>query len=355
VIQCEPACRERRTKLDSVDQDIHEVLSRNGYSIKNSLGRGGQGRVYRVYDGRQHTDLALKILVGQDGGARTRMAQEFSFLKTNNHPNLLNVFEFREAERNGVPYLWFTMELCRGSLSSELPPEEVDRAFENEDESTRTNLREIVALRRSQRRSVGRLHVADLRQRLVWVMECLDALAFIHQQGISHRDIKPANLLISTDGRLKLGDFGTAKLAWSNLRSSRSERTYLMGTPVYIAPELWRAAQEGDMAEQDLMRSDQYAFAITLVELLQRGKQLSKLEFLPSPPQTPAEFVLYHQVHSSGIYEDIRIPERDGTPESSNEVIKKLLSPNPYHRYDSLGRCLIDLVASFLKDNLLRA
>ncbi len=252
-------------------------------------------------------------------------------------------------------HLYILMELCRGSLSSELPHEEVDQALNSEDEVARASTKEIVTLRRNQRRSVGRLHIAELRQRLIWIMECMDALAYIHQQGISHRDIKPANLLTSVDSRLKLGDFGTATLALSNLRTSRSERSYLMGTPVYIAPELWRAAQEGDLAEQDLMRSDQYAFGITLVEILQRGKQLSTLEHLPSPPQTPAEYVLFQQVHTRGIYADIRVPERDGTPESVNEVVKKLLSPNPYHRYDNLGRCMIDLVAAFLKDNLLRA
>lgn len=340
---------------DSVDQEIHEVLIRSGYSIKDSLGRGGQGRVYRAYDGRQHTDVALKILADNDDGARKRMDQEFKFLKNNHHPNLLSVYDFREAERNGRSYMWFTMELCRGSLSSELPHEEVDQALNSEDEVARASTKEIVTLRRNQRRSVGRLHIAELRQRLIWIMECMDALAYIHQQGISHRDIKPANLLTSVDSRLKLGDFGTATLALSNLRTSRSERRYLMGTPVYIAPELWRAAQEGDLAEQDLMRSDQYAFGITLVEILQRGKQLSTLEHLPSPPQSPAEYVLFQQVHTRGIYADIRVPERDGTPESVNEVVKKLLSPNPYHRYDNLGRCMIDLVAAFLKDNLLRA
>ncbi len=334
-----------------MDSHVEEILARSGYEVQEPLGRGGQAVVYKVHDLRQNMNVALKLVIGKREDPRRRLAQEFSFLKGRAHPNLLTVYEFREAELQGELYMWFTMELCRGSLASSLSETDVQQYLSSGDEVTRR----LITERRSQGRSITRMHVMDLQQRIMCVLECLDALAYIHHQGISHRDIKPANLLIDREQRLKLGDFGTAKMAWKSHRYSNQERMYLIGTPQYIAPELWRALREEDLAEQQLIRADHYALGITAVELLQRGRRPSNLDGLPSHPQSAAEYALFQQVHDKGVFENLRIPERVGTPESVNEVVATLLAINPHARYDSLGRCALDLVSALLRDSLLRA
>jgi hypothetical protein len=112
---------------------------------------------------------------------------------------------------------------------------------------------------------------------------------------------------------------------------------------------------EREPSEPDLIRADQYALGITLYELLQRGELPSKLAALPAGPQSPADYAEIKRIHAAGIYEPLRIPEHHTTPESVNEVLRKMVDPDPHQRYDHLGRCVIDLRYAVLKDGLLRA
>jgi serine/threonine-protein kinase len=194
----------------------------------------------------------------------------------------------------------------------------------------------------------------ELADRVPRILECMDGLAYIHQQNLSHRDIKPGNLLLNRRGQLKLGDFGTAKQGWAGTMQEPAVTVYLVGTPPYIAPELWLRVVERELSEPDLIRSDQYALGVTVFEFLQRGRLPSKLASLQAL-RTAVDFAAIKQIHESGVFEPLRIPERTETPESVNEVLRKMLDPKPYRRYDYLGRCVLDLVSALLKDGLLHA
>jgi serine/threonine protein kinase len=331
---------------------FEDVLARYGFQLQTALGRGGQAMVFRAHDARQNRTVALKLVVGTKEDPLRRLKQEFSFLHTRSHPSLLTVYEFREAERDGIKHMWFTMELCSGSLASELSEAEILAALERGDPL----LPRIVQERRKLRRpAINRMHTMDLRSRILCMLECMDALSYVHHQGISHRDIKPANLIVDTKGKVKLGDFGTAKMAWASHRYSQSERRYLIGTPQYIAPELWRALREEDLGEQDLIRADQYAMGITVIETLQRGRRPARLDQLPVSPQNLAELELFNKVHSQGVFEPLQIPEWQGTPDNTNDVLSQLLAVDPYTRYESMGRCALDLVSALTRDGLLRS
>lgn len=334
------------------DEEVRELLGRHGYELKRFISRGGQGRVYEVFDFSKPADLALKLVAGGDCGTQARLALEYGFLRGHTHPNLLTVFDYRQASWRSTPYTWFTMELCQGSLMTFLTEEETRQAQSKGSGTTRRMIDSI----RGRGQQVRRLHVMELSERVVRMLECLDGLAYIHQQGLSHRDIKPGNLLVHRDGRLKLGDFGTAKLTRAGTPEDQAAvQIYLVGTPQYIAPELWRSLHREELPEPDLMLSDQYALAVTLCEFLQRGRLPSKLSSLPGQLRTAADWLQHLNIHSSGIFEELKIPERSATPESVNEVLHKMLSPDPHRRYTYLSRCMIDLVAACLKDGLLRA
>src|SRR6266849_10785037 len=147
------------------------------YRIVAKIGAGGMGEVYRAHDEQLDRDVALKVLPTgtlTDDAARKQFRQEALALAKLNHPNIETVFEF--STQDGVDFL--AMELIAGSPLSEklkegpLPEKEVVR--------------------------LG--------------TQFAEGLAAAHEQGVVHRDLKPGNLMITPDGRLKILDFGLAKL-----------------------------------------------------------------------------------------------------------------------------------------------
>jgi eukaryotic-like serine/threonine-protein kinase len=203
------------------------------YEIQSALGAGGMGEVYRAHDTRLGRDVALKILpesFARETDRLHRFEQEARAVATLNHPNILAVFD--TGQQNGSPYL--VSELLEG-------------------ETLRTTLDSGSP---SQRKAIE------------YGVQIAQGLAAAHEKGIVHRDLKPENIFITKDGRIKILDFGLAKLAQKGavpdsvtLTSSHTAAGVVMGTASYMAPEQVR----GEAADP---RTDIFAFGAVLYEML---------------------------------------------------------------------------------------
>ncbi|MGC2245122.1 MAG: protein kinase [Terriglobales bacterium] len=204
------------------------------YEIQSPLGAGGMGEVYRARDTRLGRDVALKILTEaftQDADRLHRFELEARAVAALNHPNILAVFDI--GQHNGTPFL--VSELLEG-------------------DSLRTVL------------DSG---TVPQRKAIEYGVQIAHGLAAAHEKGIVHRDLKPENVFITKDGRIKILDFGLAKLvqmpsAGADERTMTSSHTVagvVMGTASYMAPEQVR----GEAADT---RTDIFAFGSVLYEML---------------------------------------------------------------------------------------
>src|SRR5579884_317 len=147
------------------------------YTILSTLGVGGMGEVYRARDNRLDRDVALKILpasLSSDRDRLQRFAQEARAAAALNHPNILSIFDI--GEENGTPYV--VSELLEG-------------------ETLRSRLQK------------GPI---SLRKAINYALQIAHGLTAAHGKGIIHRDLKPENLFLTNDDRVKILDFGLAKL-----------------------------------------------------------------------------------------------------------------------------------------------
>src|SRR5207244_8756597 len=195
--------------------------------ILELLGQGGMGAVYKARQPRLNRLVALKILpaeVAADPAFAERFAREAQALAQLTHPNIVAVHDFGEA--GGLYY--FLMEFVDG-----------------------VNLRQMLA--------TGRL---EPREALALVPRVCEALQYAHDEGVVHRDIKPENLLVDKKGRVKIADFGLAKLlgrAPTDYRLTGPQT--VMGTPHYMAPEQLEKPLEVDH------RADIYSLGAVFYEM----------------------------------------------------------------------------------------
>jgi serine/threonine-protein kinase len=177
------------------------------YDIVSVLGEGAMGVVYEGQDSRLHRKVAIKTILksalDSDSAKEysSRFRREAQAVARLNHPNIVQVFDY--AEEGEVAYI--VMEFVKGR--------ELKHFFQAKE---RFELKEVV-------------HIMG---------ELCDALHFAHAAGIIHRDIKPANVMIDSQGRVKLTDFGVARI--TDLERTVSERTQagtILGTPAYMSPE----------------------------------------------------------------------------------------------------------------------
>jgi eukaryotic-like serine/threonine-protein kinase len=188
---------------------IGKVISH--YRIIEKIGAGGMGEVYRAHDEQLDRDVALKILPAgllEDDAARKNFRKEALALAKLNHPNIETVHEF--GSWNGVDFL--AMELIAGNSLKQ----KVNEGPLLEAETVRLGL------------------------------QLAEGLAAAHEQGVVHRDLKPANLMVTPVGRLKILDFGLAKLIHHDMptditRSITMESGTISGTVPYMSPEQLRA------------------------------------------------------------------------------------------------------------------
>jgi serine/threonine protein kinase/Tol biopolymer transport system component len=228
----------RRFEPEELSQTGPQLLSGQSigaYKILSLLGRGGMGVVYRARDERLRRDVAIKVLpasFANDADRLRRFEQEAHATSALNHPNILTIYDI--GAQDGAPFI--VAELLEGK-----------------------ELREQL--------EAGAL---SARRALEYAQQITAGLAAAHEKGIVHRDLKPENLLITTDGRVKILDFGLAKLRPTQPGTVESHAPtqrrltgsgVVMGTVGYMSPEQVRG-QEADA------RSDIFAFGVILHEML---------------------------------------------------------------------------------------
>ena len=223
------------------------------FDILEYLGRGGMGVVYKARQKSLNRLVAIKILAPErerDARFAERFAREAELLAKLSHPHIVTIHDF--GETGGLYYL--VMEFVDG-----------------------VNLRDLLR--------DGKL---EPKQALAIVPEICDALQFAHTHGIVHRDIKPENILLDRHGRVKVADFGLAKLVAAGgdidsgpaassppVPGELTEAGKIMGTPSYMAPE-----QTTHPAEVD-HRADSYALGVVFYQML-TGELPGKLLEAPS-------------------------------------------------------------------------
>src|ERR1700678_3002506 len=213
------------------------------YEIQSPLGAGGMGEVYRARDTRLGRDVAIKVLLGtldKDADRLRRFEQEARTIAALNHPNILGIHDI--GAHDGAPFL--VSEFLEGQT-----------------------LREKLVS--------GPLPV---RRAIEYALGIALGLAAAHEKGIVHRDLKPENVFVTRDGRIKVLDFGLAKLVRPEenhetavtLNSPGTLPGLVMGTVGYMAPEQVR----GEPIDP---RSDIFSFGAVLYEML-TGKRAFKRE-----------------------------------------------------------------------------
>lgn len=224
--------------------------------ILELLGKGGMGAVYKARQPGLDRLVALKILppeISHDPAFAERFQREARALAKLSHPHIVAVYDFGTTEANGgrQPPGAAGHELNQGADAPRSPSlcfivmEFVDGA----------NLRQTIR--------AGKLAAAEA---LAIVPQICEALQFAHDEGIVHRDIKPENILIDKRGRVKIADFGLAKLMANGGRespgASLTATHQVMGTLRYMAPEQMQGSREVDH------RADIYSLGVVFYELL---------------------------------------------------------------------------------------
>lgn len=209
--------------------------------ILECFGRGGMGVVYKARQKSLNRLVALKLLAPErvgDGDFAVRFEREAQALARLNHPHIVAVHDFGETQ--GFYYL--IMEFVDG-----------------------VNLRQLIQTRR-----------LSPKEALAIVPPVCEALQCAHEHGIVHRDIKPENLLVDKEGRVKITDFGIAKMVTGREtvadEESVTSATVGMGTPAYAAPE---AKEQGMVPDH---RADIYSLGVVLYELLTGERPSGRFE-----------------------------------------------------------------------------
>ena len=260
---------------------MNEAIRKLGkYEIRRELGRGAMGVVYEAYDPAIERIVALKTIRSDqlEGAERRdvigRFQREAKAAGRLNHPNIVSIYDF--GEDNGISFI--AMEFVSGR--------ELKSYFENNE----------------------RFPIADI----VRVMgQLLDAIDYSNQYGVVHRDIKPANIILLPDGRVKIADFGIARIESSQYTQAGT----VLGTPAYMSPEQF-------MGQTVDGRSDIFSAGVVLYQFL-TGER----------PFSGTATTIMHKV----LAEDPLPPSMLNVqvPKPFDAVIRKAMAKRPEERYQS--------------------
>ncbi|MGC1450258.1 MAG: protein kinase [Candidatus Sulfotelmatobacter sp.] len=270
------------------------------YEVVAPIGAGGMGEVYRARDGALGRDVAVKVLpasFSEDGDRLRRFKQEAQAAAALNHPNILTIYHV--GEHSGSPYI--VSELLEG-------------------ESLR------------QRLQAGPLPV---RKAIDCGVQVARGLAAAHDKGILHRDLKPENIFLTKDGRVKILDFGLAKLTRpeeggsgpdSLTLTGQSEPGFVLGTVGYMSPEQVRGQVAGP-------GSDLFSFGAVLYEML-TGKRAFRGE---TAADTMSAILKEDPQELSEAQRQI--------PPALERIVRHCLEKNPEERFQSARDVAFDLEA----------
>lgn len=271
--------------------DGNSVQKIGRYEIERELGRGGMAVVYKAKDTRLDRPVAIKLIQTDAfatkalGSIRERFEREAKALARLDHPNIVKVYDY--GEYKGAPYL--VMDYLDGATLKELKkPVRVDTAV-----------------------------------RLLTPIA--DALEYVHRHGLLHRDIKPSNIMMTSENRLVLTDFGIVKWLEDDDELHTLTATGVgIGTPEYMSPEQGRGKKVD-------ARSDMYSLSIVFFELITGRK--------PFTGDTPVD-ILLRQISEP-------IPDPSQFAPNINPSVKKFLdraaAKDPADRYPSTKEYLLDL------------
>src|SRR6516164_2507013 len=276
-------------KSSSLTMTIKPGTRLDDYEVETLLGSGGMGEVYRARDTRLKRAVAIKVLpqfVSNDPNRLRRFEQEAQAAAALNHPNIVAVFQL--GAYDGTPFM--VLELLEGQ-----------------------NLRE--------RLSDGALPVSMV---VDYGVQITRGLAAAHEKGIVHRDLKPENLFLTKDGRIKILDFGLAKLihgpeAYESSSPTLTEGTepgVTLGTVGYMSPEQVR----GSAADN---RADLFAFGAILYEMLTGRRAFHK----PTSAETMSAILNEDPSAISQL--------TSGISPALQKVAQRCLEKNPEQRFHS--------------------
>ncbi|MBT4836809.1 MAG: serine/threonine protein kinase [Methylococcales bacterium] len=267
---------------------MSELKKLGKYEIDKELGRGAMGVVYKGHDPFIDRFVAIKtisreLLETGDGEALLeRFKREAQAAGRLNHLNIVDIYDFREDD--GIFYI--AMEFAEG--------QELQEFFDNNE---RFDIATIVKI----------------------MTQLLDALNYLHENGVVHRDIKPANILVMADGHIKVTDFGIARIDTSNLTQAGS----IMGTPSYMSPEQFTG-------EQVDRRSDIFSAGVIFYQFLTGEKP-----FVGNIATIMHKVLKVHPLSPSELNSQV--------PAIFDAILKKAITKNRENRYQTAKAFMDDI------------
>lgn len=291
----DPACEEIRRADANMDDGTHmnrrdsliDTVYDGRYYVRRRIGSGGMANVYLADDQTLGRDVAIKVLsprFAEDDQFVERFMREASSAARLNHPNIVQVYDRGQAA--GSYYI--AMEYVEGETLKELIQRDGP---------------------------VPRELLFD------YTRQALGALRFAHRNGVVHRDIKPHNMMIDTEGRLKIADFGIAR---AGADQGLTEVGSIVGTAQYLSPEQARG-------ETVSAASDLYSIGIVMYEMA-TGQ-------VPYEGDSPVNVALKH------VNDPVPRPSqvRRDVPPALEAVIVRALQKDPHDRYQTADEFLADL------------
>lgn len=263
------------------------------YNIIEELGSGGMGKIYKAKDTRLERIVAIKFLphyISIDPDQRIRFQREAMAAASLNHPNIAAIYNLEEVD----DLIFMVLEFIDG-------------------QDLRKILDDASGIPSTPKLSIGVI--------LRYAIKIVQGLEAAHAKGIVHRDIKPENIMVTTEGQVKITDFGLAKMTGSELLTKTGT---IMGTVAYMSPE--------QLSNKPVdLRTDIWSWGVMLYEMISGERP-----FAGHYEQS----IIYSIINENPKPLQSRYP---GIPLKLEEVINKTMAKNPDNRYSNCKQLLNDL------------
>ena len=275
---------------------LPEFANHPRYRVLEVIGEGGMGVVYKAMHRLMERTVALKVIRANytnNAVAVERFRREVKAAARLDHPNIVHAYDAEQA--GGLHFL--VMEFVDGESLDKL---------------------------------VKRLGSLPVKHACSYIAQVATGLCHAHEQGMVHRDIKPHNLIVTRNGRVKILDFGLARLADNDQQTDKRQASLtlvdtVVGTPDYLSPEQAVSSRSVDI------RSDIYSLGCTFYQLL-TGQS-------PFPDRTVMEKLIDH-CKSEPVPVEQLCPD---VPAEVAAVVRKMMAKNPQVRYQSPAELVQDL------------